>query len=108
MARGLECDLVRRLNKKYRLDDTLAIAEMTTQLSKLKLKKEDEQEDLEDNMAAFEAQFGFTVNQQLMIATIVRAAGKHYTGVVYQVTERKEAAREKITPEDLFGAMDKA
>ena len=76
----------------------MLIAEMTTKLSKLKLKKEDDPEDLEDNIAAIEAQFGCTVDEQQMIATILSAAGNHYTEVIYQVTERTEAAGEKVIP----------
>ena len=105
---GLACELVKRSKKKYGSDDTLAIAETTTKLSKLKLKKEDDPEDLEDNIAVIEAQLGCTLNEQQTITTIVRAAGKHYTGVIYQVTERKEAAGEKVTPDDLFDMMGKA
>ena len=71
-------------------------------LSKLKLKKEDDPEDLEDNIAASEAQYGCAVDAQQMIATVVRAASKHYSGVIYQVTERHEAAGTKVTPDDLF------
>ena len=34
---GLACDLIAKLNKKYRLDDVMALVDMTTKLSKLKL-----------------------------------------------------------------------
>ena len=105
---GLACEFVKRLNKKYQPDDTLAIAEMATKLSKLKLKKEDHPEDLQDNTSAIEAQYGCNVDAQQMIATVVRAAGKHYSGVIYQVTERHEDAGTKVTPDDLSEAMGKA
>ena len=43
-----------------------------------------------------------------MIVIIVRAVGKHYTRVLYQVTERKEADGTKMTPDDLCDAVGKA
>ena len=36
---GLACDLVAKLMKKYRLDNVMSLAEMTTKLSKLKMGK---------------------------------------------------------------------
>lgn len=42
-----------------------------------------------------------------MIATVVKAAGKYYSGVIYQVTKKHEAAGTKVTLGDLFEAMVK-
>lgn len=61
---GLVYEFVKRLKKKYRPDHTLATAEMTTKLSKLKLKKEDDLADLNDNISAIGAQYGCAVNAQ--------------------------------------------
>ena len=51
---GLACDLVEKLTKKYRLDDVVALAKMITKLSKLKMGKNDNPEDIEDDIAAIE------------------------------------------------------
>ena len=42
----LACDIKNRLMKEYRPDDVMALAEMTTKLSKLKLAKEQDPEEL--------------------------------------------------------------
>ena len=47
---SLACDIKKRLMKKYRPDDVTALAEMTTKLSKLKLKKGQDPEELEDDL----------------------------------------------------------
>ena len=47
---GLACDIKKRLMKKYRPDDVTALAEITTRLSKLKLAKGQDPEELEDKI----------------------------------------------------------
>ena len=48
---GLTCDLVVKLIEKYTPDDVTVLADMTTKFSKLKLGKNDDPEDLEDDIA---------------------------------------------------------
>ena len=47
---GLACELIAKLLKKYRPDDVTALAEMTTKLTKLKLGKNQNPEELEDDI----------------------------------------------------------
>ena len=48
---------MKRLIKKYRPDDVTALAEMATKLSKLKLTKKQDLEDLENEITAIENEY---------------------------------------------------
>ena len=51
---GLAYAFVAKLMKKYKLDDTLAVAEQTTKLMSLKLKKNEDPETLGDAIVVLE------------------------------------------------------
>ena len=54
---GLVCDLVKRLEKKFKPGDTIAITEMTMKLMVLKLKKGEYPNKLEDNITAIKNKY---------------------------------------------------
>ena len=53
----MACDIKKRLMKKYRPDDVTAIEEVTPKLSKLKLAKGQDPEELEDEIVAIENEY---------------------------------------------------
>lgn len=101
---GLACDLVERLRKKYKPDDVTALAEMTTKLSKLKLSKKQDPEDLEDAIAAIENEYRCTIDEKTRRAFVVKAGGTFYSDVIRSETLRKGV---HTTAEDLVEAMSK-
>ena len=86
---GLACDLVMKLMKKYRLDNVTALAEMTTKLSKLKMEKNDDPEDLKDDIAEIKNEYRCEIDKKIRMAFVVNSAGKHYADVIYQETLQK-------------------
>lgn len=99
---GLACDIKKRLMKKYRPDDVTALAEMTTKLSKLKLKKGQDPEELEDEIAAIENEYRCTIDESTRKAFVVKAGGALYADVIRSETIRKGT---HTTADDLVEAM---
>ena len=79
---GLAYDLVAKLMKKYRPDGVMALAKVTTKLSKLKMGKNDDPEDLEDDIAAMENEYHCQIDEKTRKAFVVKAAGKYYADVI--------------------------
>ena len=68
--------------KKYRPDDVTALAEMTTKLSKLKLTKGQDPEELEDEIAVIENEYRYTIDESTRKVFVVKAGSKHYANVI--------------------------
>ena len=102
---GLACDFWAKLEKKYKPSDTIAVAEQSSKLMKLKLKKDEDPEDLGDKIAALESEYASTIDEKQKIAAVVNASGQHYSDVIRQETKNLEAASEDVTAEALIEAM---
>ena len=99
---GLACGLVVKLLKKYRPDDMTALAYMTTKLSKLQLGKNQNPEELVDDITAIENEYRCEIDEKTRNAFMVKAVGKHYAQCIQAETIRVGTS---VTAEDLIEAM---
>ena len=60
----------------------MALTEMTTELLKLKLAKRQNQEELEDKIAAIENEYRCTIGESMEKSFVVKAGGAHYADVI--------------------------
>ena len=74
--------IVSKLIKKYKPDDTIATAEQMKKLMALKLKKSQDPEELGDEMAVLESNYGSILAEKEKIAAVVNAAGAQYATVI--------------------------
>ena len=81
---GFACELVAKLMTKYRQDDVMALAEMTTKLSKLKMGKNRDPEDLEDDIAAIQNEYCCDIDEKIRKAFAVKATGKYYADIRWE------------------------
>ena len=70
--------LVAKLMKKYKPDNTLAVAEQTKNLMSLMLKKNKDPETLGDVIAVLETGYGCRILKSQKVAAVVNAAGGQY------------------------------
>ena len=98
----LTCDLVAKLNKKYRPDNVTSLADMTMTFFKLKLRKNDDPEDLEDDIAATKNEYCCQIDEKERKAFMVEAAEKYYADVIRNDTLRKGSS---MTTEDPIEVM---
>ena len=68
--------------KKYRTDDVTALSKIITKLSKLKLKKKDNPEELEDDITAIKSEYRSLINKKTKHDFVVKAAGKNYADII--------------------------
>ena len=92
---GLAYVLVAKLMRKYKPDNTLAVAEQTKKLMSLKLKKNKDPETLGDAIAVLETGYGCTILESQKVAAIVNAAGGQYVDSI-QHTKNKFPASDKV------------
>ena len=102
---GLAYVLVAKLMRKYKPDDTLAVAEQTKKLMSLKLKKNEDPETLGDAIAVLETGYGCTILESQKVAAIVNAAGGQYADSIQQTKNKFEAKGEVATADDLIEGM---
>ena len=70
---GLAHVLIAKLNKKYKPNDTIASAEQTKKLMKLKLKTNQDPEELGDKIAMLEVTYGTCITEKEKIVAVVNA-----------------------------------
>ena len=75
---------------------------MTTSLSKLRMGKNDDPEDLKDDIAAIENEYCCNIDGKTRKVFVVKTAGKYYADVIQHKTLRKGTG---LTAEDLIEAM---
>ena len=68
--------------KKYRPEDVTALSEMTMTLSKLKLPKRWDPEELEEEIVAIENEYRCTINKSTRKSSVVKVGGAHYTDII--------------------------
>ena len=77
-------------------------SKMTVKLSKLKLGKNDNPKDPNNDIAAIENQYRCQIDEKTQKALVVKAAGKYYADIIRQETLKKGTG---VTAEDLIQAM---
>ena len=77
---------------------------MTTKLTKLKLGKNYNPEDLEEDIAPIKNDYRCQIDKKIRKALVVKAAGKYYANVIRNETLRKGSS---MTAEDLIETMSK-
>ena len=60
---GLTCNLVKTVTKRYRLDDVIVLAETTPKLSKLKLTKKQDPDEIKDEIAVIENEYRCAIDE---------------------------------------------
>ena len=78
---------------------------MTTKLMNLKLRSDDDPEDLADKIASIESLYRCELEEKQRVTIIVRASGKHYADVIRQETMRLKDAGKTVTGDALIEAM---
>lgn len=97
--------IVSKFRKKYKPDDTIATAEQMTKLMSLKLKKNQDPEDLGDEIAVLESNYGNVLAEKEKIAAVVNAAGSLFATVIRQESQAIRARGNVVTADDLIEAM---
>ena len=103
---GLAYVFFEKMDKKFKPKDTMAIAEQTTKLMKLKLGDTNSPEELGDKIASLETKYGNKLSNEQKIAAIVSAGGVRYAEVIQSETRRKKAFGDDVTADDLIEAME--
>ena len=74
--------LVSSLIKKFKPIDTIAIAEQTMKLMVLKLRRQEDSEELGDMISELETQYSSSIEEKQKIAAIVNSIGTQYESVI--------------------------
>ena len=97
--------LMGKLMKKFKPTDTLAVAEQTKKLMKLKLGKDQDPDELGNEIAALESQYGSILAEKEKVAAVVNAAGAIYADTILQEAKNLDAKGETTTADALIEAM---
>ena len=97
--------LMAKLRKKYKPSDSVAVAEQTKALFELKLRNNQDPEELGDSIAALETRFGCDLAEKEKVAAVMKAATGMYADVILQETKRAGNAGEDVTADNLIDVM---
>jgi len=97
--------LMSKLLKKFMPKDEMAVAELMLGLFQLKLKPDQDPEELGDEMASLENMYACPLEDKEKVAAIMAAAGSKYADVILQETKKLQARGETVTAEALIDAM---
>ena len=97
--------LMSKLLKKFMPKDEMAVAELMLGLFQLKLKPDQDPEELGDEMASLENMYACPLENKDKVAALMAAAGSKYADVILQETKKLQARGETVTAEALIDAM---
>ena len=97
--------LMGKLMKKFKPTDTLAVAEQTKKLMKLKLGKDQDPDELGNEIAALESQYGSILAEKEKVVAVVNAVGAIYADTILQEATNLDAKGEVTTADALIEAM---
>ena len=84
---GLAYKVWRSIKKQYKTKDTIAVAEQLTKLMALKLKKDQDPDELGDELAEIKTMDWSKLSEKEKVAAIVNAAGARYADVIRTETK---------------------
>ena len=105
MAGGLAYKVWESLEKQCKPKDTITVAEQLTKLMALKLKKDQDPDELGNELADIETMYRSKLSKKEKVAAIVNAAGARYADVIRSETKVIEEKGGNVTAEDLIEAM---
>ena len=79
---GLAYVLMAKLTKKYKPSDMMALAEMNKKLGALKLNRNTDPKELEDEIVEIKNQYDCPMDETHRVTAVMAAAGKHYADII--------------------------
>lgn len=105
---GLAYKVMDKLEKKYKPKDVMADAEQMEKLMKLEVGPRQDPDELGDQIAAIENEYGSQLDEKQKIAAVVKAAGRLYAAEINSTTNRITTGGGTVTAEDLIEACNES
>ena len=103
---GLAYDVMERLKKKFKPDDTISAVELNSRLSKLKIKASDHPDLLFDKLAEINIAYGYQLDESRQISEIMAKSPKMYTDTLLTEKRVVEMSKEILTLDHLQNALN--
>ena len=104
---GLAWDVMKRLQAKYKPDDTISAVELNSRLNRLKIKENDHPDVLFDKLAEINIAYGYQLDPARQISEIMAKAPKKYTNTLAYTESLMEITKETLTLDHLQNALNK-